>query len=589
MTTHSQRPMNHVPVVLAMVALCGAATPRAASADWPPCGRAACTAVNSQVHAAITADGADGAILAWQDRRDPRINLFAQHLLASGEVDPQWPLDGQALLRDPLALDQEVIGILSPVIVSDGAGGAIVAWEDNRSNSTETDIFAQHVLASGVVDGTWPANGAPVSVIEGLQNNPAIISDGAGGAILVWMDTRPGASATDIFAQHLLGSGVADSRWPANGLGVGTAAGVQEFPTLVSDGAGGALISWDDARSGSLDIYAQHVLNAGSADPAWPAGGLAVCTADGGQGHPSIASDGAHGAVISWTDSRIVGTAHIFADHVLAAGAVDPVWPVNGRSISDAGVLETRPITIPDGAGGAVVTWQAFSVHLNMYSHHVTAAGVLDPAWPAGGRALSITPRTQSHADAVSDGAGGAVVAWDDSSDIVAQHVLASGALDSAYPDTGRVVCNLPSGQGDPAVVATSGGGAIISWTDGRNSGSSSPDIFAMQVLEATTVDVQASGVSTGVTFALTGPNPVRGGKLMLRYALPKLSLVKMTIFDAGGRRVRELASGARSAGAQTVAWDLRDGDGRPVRAGIYFAQLAVEGQLLTQKFVRLQ
>jgi hypothetical protein len=222
-----------------------------------------------------------------------------------------------------------------------------------------------------------------------------------------------------------------------------------------------------------------------------------------------------------------------------------------------------------------------------MYANHVTAAGVLDPAWPAGGRALSITPRTQSHADAVSDGAGGAVVAWDDSSDIVAQHVLASGALDSAYPDTGRVVCNLPSGQGDPAVVATSGGGAIISWTDGRNV--SSPDIFAMQVLEATTVGVPGPGSVPGaLTFALASSNPTRGGKLTLRYALPKESLVRVTIFDAAGRRVRELASGAQPAGAQTVAWDLRDGGGRPVRAGLYFAQLAVEGRALTQKFVTL-
>ena len=40
------------------------------------------------------------------------------------------------------------------VIVPDGAGGAIVTWQDGA-----TDIFAQHVLASGVLDPAFLAAG----------------------------------------------------------------------------------------------------------------------------------------------------------------------------------------------------------------------------------------------------------------------------------------------------------------------------------------------------------------------------------------------------------------------------------------------
>jgi hypothetical protein len=541
------------------------------------------------VHPAIATDGAGGAILAWQDERNPVANLFAEHVLASGEVDPLWPADGQALLRDPLALDEEAFGLASPLIVPDGAGGAIVAWEDNRSAATETDIFAQHILASGVADGTWPANGTGLCVIEGLQDTPAMVSDGAGGAIVAWMDTRPGASVVDVFAQHVLASGVVDSRWPANGLAVSTAAGPQEFPTIADDGAGGAIVTWFDLRNPAtgFDIFAQHVLNSGVVDPTWPVNGRAVCTADGDQGHPTITSDGAHGAVVAWSDARVGSTSHIFAQHVLAMGAVDPAWPANGRAISDAAVLETRPLTISDGAGGAVVTWQGSTVHLNMYAQHVKATGVVDPAWPVGGRALSITDRTQSHADIAPDGSGGAVVAWEDSFDVVAQHVLASGMLDPAYPDTGRAVCNLPSQQGDVALVATGGGGAIATWTDDRNLGTTSPDIFALQVLLAGTVDVPGSAPAR-VSFARPSPNPVHG-RLTLRFALPRETLMRMTIYDAAGRRVRELASGARPAGEQAIAWDLRDEGGHAVRAGLYFARLAVDGQSLTQKLVTLE
>ncbi len=572
---------------------------RPASAAWPAFGRAITTAASAQVHSAITTDGADGAIITWQDFRFPRVNIFAGHVLASGELDLAWPNDGLALLTDPLAMASADGGQTSPVIASDGAAGAFVAWQDNRSPVTETDIFAQHVLASGVVDGAWPANGLAVSAAAGPQNTLNIVSDGAGGAILTWMDTRPGATVVDVYAQHVLGSGVVDPRWPVNGLAVGAAAGRQEFPTLIADGGAptgapteggsgsGAIIAWDDDRNAStgFDIYAQHVLNSGVADPAWPVGGRALCIASGDQGFPTLTPDGAHGAIVAWSDSRVVGTSHIFAQHVLASGAVDPAWPVDGTAISAGNVLETRPIAVSDGAGGAVVTWQGFTVHLNMYAQHVKATGVVDPAWAPGGRALSDTERQQSHADAVADGAGGAVVAWEDNSDIAAQHVLASGALDPAYPDTFLAVCNLPSAQGDVALVATSRGGAIVAWTDGRNA--TTPDIFAMQVLSAVTTDVPHSGPPT-IGFARPSPNPTRDA-VALRFVLPRGGHVRMAIFDVGGRRVRELVSGPQGTGEHALAWDLRDEAGRAVGAGLYFARLVVDGQALTRTIVAMR
>ncbi len=56
-----------------------------------------------------------------------------------------------------------------PVIVSDGVGGAIVAWQDGRSQTSGVDIYAQHVLASGAVDLAWPANGRVLCTATGGQ------------------------------------------------------------------------------------------------------------------------------------------------------------------------------------------------------------------------------------------------------------------------------------------------------------------------------------------------------------------------------------------------------------------------------------
>lgn len=578
---------SNLALALAGVTLWTLAALPPARADWPACGRPIVTSTAGQVHSVIAADGANGAIIAWQDERSPRINILAHHVLASGDLDPTWPGDGRALLNDPVAIANAAGGQTTPLIVPDGAGGAIVAWQDLRSAATETDIFAQHILASGVVDRAWPPNGAALCAIEGVQNAHAMTSDGAGGAIVTWMDGRPGASVKDIYAQHVLASGVVDPAWPLNGIAVSTAPGLQELPAIVGDGSGGAIITWDDGRSATtrFDVYAQHVLASGVLDPAWPAGGLALCSAAGDQGGPTIVSDGGHGAIVAWSDSRIVGTAHIFAQHALASGVVDEAWPVNGRAISGAAVSEGRARAIPDGAGGAIVNWQGFTVELNMYIQHVTATGIVDPAWPAGGLALSDSDVQQTFADIVTDGRGGAIVAWNDSLDIVVQHVLASGALDPTYPVTGRELCTLSGEEGDVALVATGGAGAIAAWTDTRNG--KDADIYALQVLEAGTVDVEDSAPS-GITFARPIPNPTRDA-LTLRFALPREAEVRLAIYDLTGRRVRDLASGARPAGEHAIAWDLRNDRGDPVRAGLYFARLDVERDALTRKLMTLR
>ncbi|BBJ24643.1 hypothetical protein [Candidatus Nitrotoga sp. AM1P] len=49
-------------------------------------------------------------------------------------------------------------------------------------------------------------------------------------------------------------------QWNANGVAISTAANYQFNQTIISDGSGGAIITWSDIRSGaSWDIYAQRI------------------------------------------------------------------------------------------------------------------------------------------------------------------------------------------------------------------------------------------------------------------------------------------------------------------------------------------
>jgi hypothetical protein len=185
----------------------------------------------------------------------------------------------------------------------------------------------------------WHVNGAPISVAANNQTFPQIISDGAGGAIITWGDARSsGSQLYEIYAQHLLASGAADPVWPTNGRALCPIGGNQDTPQIVSDGQGGAIVTWIDYRNGvDADIYAQRVLASGGVDPTWTATGTVLCNAAGDQRDPTIVSDGRGGAIISWWDGRIGPNDYdICAQHVLASGIVDPAWTANGTLLCDA-------------------------------------------------------------------------------------------------------------------------------------------------------------------------------------------------------------------------------------------------------------
>jgi hypothetical protein len=578
-----------VSIVLALIAsivITASITPRPASADWPTLGRAVSTAVKNQERPKVASDGAGGAIIVWQDARSKQVNIFARRVLASGDLDPQWPVDGRPLLGDSTALDDADGGQQFPVIVPDGAGGAIVAWQGGRSLESGLDIFAQHVLASGVVDPAWPANGRALCTVRGQQDIPTIVSDGAGGAIVTWMDGRSGVTDVDIFAQHVLASGAVDPNWPANGVALSTAPAPQAFPNITTDGSGGAIVTWYDFRSSdtSIDIYAQHVTGSGSVDPAWPANGRALCLAPGAQVDPTIVSDGAHGAIVTWEDPRD-GTSHIYAQRVLGSGAIAAGWPVDGRAVCTAPVLQDHPIITSDGASGAIVTWldARNGQNHNPFAQHVLASGAIDAAWPDNGRALSLSSGEELAASIVPDGAGGAIVAWEEDFFILAQHVQASGLLDPTFPVNGRFVRFILTFQIQPDLTTSGAGNAIVAWSDAA--GNADFDIYAMIVVTGETLAVDPGTPAPGITFAGPSPNPARG-PVTLSFALPREAAVQLVIYDAAGRRVRKLMSGTQPAGRHEVAWDQKDDGGRPVSAGIRFARLEVEGHALTEKVV---
>lgn len=436
----------------------------AAAALWVPNGVTLCSHPDAQSGPLAVSDGAGGAIVAWLDTRGDGL----PHVIYARRVDASgavlWTTNGVAVSADDY-------GVSDPAIIADGAGGAIIAWESSRNAQTfSLDINAQRVNAAGQV--VWTAGDVEVCAELASQSEPVMVSDGAGGAIIAWQDLRDGG--WDIYAQRVTAAGTA--LWAANGVPICTAANNQIAPAIVTDGAGGAIIAWQDGRNGADDIYAQRVVASGTRW--WIQNGHPVCAAAGHQSGACLTSDNAGGAIVAWVDERS-GSPDIYVRRMDDRGY--GYWSLNGLALCEATGAQLYPAITTDGAGGAIVAWTDFRAAsgTDIYARRVTFAG--DIAWAPDGVPLCTRAGHQLHPAIISTGAGGAIVAWDDvrdgQADIYVQRLASSGAV--AWVEDGLVLCKQGARQVDPALASDGADGGFVAWADARNG---LDDIYAQHV-----------------------------------------------------------------------------------------------------------
>lgn len=412
---------------------------------------AICTASYEQQLPQIIADGAGGAIIVWEDERSDSGDVYAQKVNSANAT--MWTENGVAICT---AFEEQEYNHL----VTDGAGGAIIAWEDERSDSG--DIYAQRVGSAGGV--LWTANGVVISNAVDEQQVPQMASDGAGGAIIVWEDER--SDIGNIYAQRINASG--NVLWTSNGVPINTASGEQSDARIISDGAGGAIIVWESQWT---KIYAQRVNAAGVKQ--WGGNGVALCTAQNGKNNLRIIPDGSGGAIAVWDDFRN-NRWDIYAQHINAAGGGK--WNDNGVLICAA--INPSYTHIPqlcsDGNGGAIVVWKdnrhASESDLgNIYAQLIASDGTV--RWTAGGIAICTQTGTQDNPQIAIDTFGGAVIVWQDSRSgsyvIYAQRINANGIVQ--WQADGLVISTEPSMQYDPQLISDGSGGAIITWEDSND------------------------------------------------------------------------------------------------------------------------
>jgi hypothetical protein len=370
-----------------------------------------------------------------------------------------WPHDPGDGLPVCTAADNQ----FEPQMISDGDGGAILVWRDFRSGS-DYDIYAQRVVRGG--EPIWNPNGVSVCDQDSMQFSPAIVSDGSGGAIIAWVDYR--SLDPSLYVQHLDPDGIA--QWAPNGFLVANAPGIEQ-PVLVSDGAGGAIAVWTDERSGDVEIYASKI-TAALGFP-WGPNGLFVIDLPGVQSMTSATSDGAGGVYVA-VDDFGGSDLDVYAQWINHNATMN--FGNNGMVISTAGNDQTESVIVADGLGGAIIAWRTgmSGISDDIFAQRIDKSGTLK--WFSAARACEDTTN-QSRPAIATDGSHGAVITWEDSrggdSDIYAQRVSVTGYLRWLVPglwDNGVPVCKASGYQFDPQISASSEGddAVLITWMDQR-------------------------------------------------------------------------------------------------------------------------
>jgi hypothetical protein len=433
----------------------------------------------------LISDGEGGSIIAWYEyRAGGSADVYVQKLDQNGV--PQWTPEGVAVCTAPSYQ-------LGERIATDGDGGVIVVWHDERSGSS-FDIYAQRIDRDGVAQ--WTTNGVPIAVTGSSEEFPAIEPDGKGGAFIAW-------GRNGIHAQRVDASGTI--KWTANGIPVCTAGGDHRFPKIVGDGSGGALVTWLDIRAG-LDVYLQRIDSSGVAQ--WAVNGVPAVTVGGTHDRPSMVSDGAGGAIVVWEDHRNP-TGDIYVQRMDGSGA--RMWGTGGVPMTLAGGEQdfyfdgfgTNSQIVADGQGGAIVAWMdGRSGGNDVYAQRVNAAGVVQ--WTPDGAPVTVAPGEQWWTTLTEDGDGGAIFVWEDARngefDLYAQRLDAGG--DPAWAIDGLPLATAAGQQRKPEMAACGNGTAVVSFWDGRNA---DYGIFAQNIGFDGTLGVFAPG--THVITASAGPN----------------------------------------------------------------------------------
>jgi hypothetical protein len=283
-------------------------------------------------------------VVVWQDDRfgpSGVTDIFAQRLSAA-TGDKLWSDDG--VMVNGAANEQ-----YNPLLVAGNNGDAIIAWTDLRAGSLNPRIYAQKMKPDSLRAWKIPgvdSSGRPVATSTPRKFGLRMCTDGTGGAVMTWYDFNSITTTQTALAQRIEGSDNGNFLWTVDGVPVCNAA-TRQLPESIALSGNGVVISFTQEVSGTItDLFVQK-LDLINGAPLWTAAGVTVCNANNGQNNSLIAGDGAGGAILVWEDYRVTGV-NLYAERMNSSGTT--VWPTsNGTPVATASSSQQTAAMLTDG------------------------------------------------------------------------------------------------------------------------------------------------------------------------------------------------------------------------------------------------
>lgn len=371
---------------------------------WGPFGTPICTQSGLQSIYALLDTENDEIFAIWTDMRSGNSDIYAQKINSTGDI--QWTVDGKPVVTK--AGDQNLA-----LSTTDGQGGAIITWWEGAASTS--NVFAQRINSTG--DINWTSTGVSISSANYAQNNQEIVSDGNGGAIIVWDDFRSN-SHWDIYVNKINSSG--QVKW-SNGRVLCGDLSDQSYAKMIADGYGGAIVVWEDERNGFTDIYGQRIDADGN--DVWATDGISFCNAPDYQSGFDLLDYGSNQFLLEWSDRRS-GLYNIYLQKIDING--NTYWGTNGVPACTSNTYQTAGTLIRDSSGNALVVWsdRRDGLTYDIYGQAFNPDG--DRMWGDTGKVLCNAGDDQgSKVTIINSGTDSGILAWQDHRSGSAYHIYA--------------------------------------------------------------------------------------------------------------------------------------------------------------------
>ncbi len=496
-----------------------------------------------------------GAFVVWEDR--PTNQIRGMCIATDGTVSPGWQTNGTLLNDTGFYANQ-------PDCATDGAGGIYVVWVEEPTAGSGRYIRLCKFTVAGQLDPTWPPGGIRLTQPGIHVQQPRLAVDGNGGVYCVWADYRsapPGSDPIlhpeylDIYAHHVLSTGVLYPGWSTNGIPVCTVFQIQEYPSAVSDGVGGLIAGWLDYRTFASANFVSRLNPDGTRAAGWSVNGVAVTPMQSGSQTPGIlVSDGGTGVFCGFRDDS---HARCLVQHLRGDASIDPLYGSSGRPVSDPSLGGSQvDISIAaDYRGGVYAAWtdsRGGGSKNNIWAQH------FDGDLPTGVMASLIT---------VDAGSEQVRLVW--STEYAGRIVLQRRQETTEW----RAIAHVNrDGSGridvsDSEVTA----GERYAYRLGADDGS------------AVSAEVWVPVPAYALALRGFAPNPALGHGAAVAFTLPRQALGALSLYDVSGREVCRYDVSHLGPGHHTLPIQ------GSLRAGVYWVNLQHGDRRLTSKGIVLR